>query len=329
MRDLDKDEEIYMIHFGILTPQQGLDYQKIRTLWKESERRGFTSAWLVDHFIPYDAPITPMNAPVLECWTTLAALSRETEKLRFGPLVTCNLYRYPSVLAKMSSTLDVISKGRLEFGIGAGWLESECIQYGIPFPKISTRMEQLREAIQVIKCMWVESEANFSGKYYTIKNAVNYPKPLQKPHPRIWIGAEGDKMLRIAAEFADVWNFPSDIHFYSTEEYKRKVQLFNSYCQGYGRKTDKIVKSWLGIALIAKNERELCKKIKQFKPENISVSDYMRGIVGTYESCIEKISELNKAGATYFILVFPEVRIGNIKCLKSFSENIISYFKAH
>lgn len=316
-----------MIDFGVLTPQQGLDYPKLRTLWRKIEQLGFASAWLVDHFIPYDAPYTPIEAPVLECWTTLAALSRETRKLRFGPLVTCNLYRYPSVLAKMASTLDVISEGRLEFGIGAGWLESEFIQYGIPFPKISVRIEQLREAIQVLKRMWIEPQANFSGKYYTIKDAVNYPKPLQKPHPRIWIGAEGDKMIKLAAEFADVWNFPSDIHLYSVEEYKRKVQFFNSQCISCGRKPDEIVKSWLGVALLADNERDLHKKIQRFKPESTSTSDYLRGIIGTYKDCIEKINELIKAGATYFILIFPEARAGNLNCLKEFSENIISYFK--
>lgn len=318
-----------MINFGVLTPQQGLDYQKLKILWKKIEQLGFTSAWLVDHFIPYDAPFTPIDAPVLECWTALAALSRETKKLRFGPLVTCNLYRYPSVLAKMASTLDVISGGRLEFGIGAGWLESEFVQYGIPFPKISIRIEQLKEAIQILKCMWLEPQANFSGKYYTIKNAINYPKPLQKPHPRIWIGAEGDKMIKLAAEFADVWNFPSDIHLYPIEEYKRKVQLFNSHCLNYGRKPDEIVKSWLGIALLANNEKELQRKIQRFKPHNIPTSDYLRGIVGTYASCIEKINELIEVGATYFILVFPEIKAGDLNCLKEFSENVISYFEAH
>jgi alkanesulfonate monooxygenase SsuD/methylene tetrahydromethanopterin reductase-like flavin-dependent oxidoreductase (luciferase family) len=145
------------ISFGVMTPQQGFTFQELARIWVEIERLGFDSAWIVDHFYPYfpepyNRPIS-RRAPVLECWSTLAALSQVTKRIRLGPLVTCNSYRSPSLLAKISSTVDVISSGRLNFGIGAGWYEEEHRSYGFPFESFGSRAERLVEAIQLIKLM--------------------------------------------------------------------------------------------------------------------------------------------------------------------------------
>jgi alkanesulfonate monooxygenase SsuD/methylene tetrahydromethanopterin reductase-like flavin-dependent oxidoreductase (luciferase family) len=167
---------------------------------KKCEELNFDSVWLVDHLLPYDAPRVPISATMLESWTTLSALSRETSSLKLGPLVTCNIFRRPQILAKMGATFDLISGGRLLFGIGACWFKTEFEQYGIPFPKISERINRLKETIQIIKSMWTQDKASFSGKYYSINEAICEPKPVQKPYPQFWIGAEGEKMLRVVAQ---------------------------------------------------------------------------------------------------------------------------------
>lgn len=147
-----------MVKFGIYIPQSNVDYQTVKMVALECERWGSDSAWICDHLV---SPFGPPNESYLECWTTLSALTAVTTKLRLGTLVLCNLFRHPSVLAKMAATLDVISNGRLEFGMGAGWLKPEFTAYGIHFPRASIRIAQLREALEVIRRMWTQKKATF------------------------------------------------------------------------------------------------------------------------------------------------------------------------
>ena len=174
-------------------------YEELLRTWVEAETCGFDSAWLVDHLIPDHYPDRPISDPMLECWTTLAALARDTEKIRLGPLVSCNMFRPPQLLAKMAATLDCISEGRLNFAIGSGWLETEHEAYGYGFPTTRLRIERLDEAFDVIMRLWTDERANYKGKYYTLKEAVNYPKPLQIPRPPIYVGAEHQRMVKFAA----------------------------------------------------------------------------------------------------------------------------------
>ncbi len=314
------------IKFGVLIPQQSLDFPTVNEISKKSEELGFDSVWLVDHLLPYDAPRVPISSPMLECWTTLAALSRETNNLKIGPLVTCNIFRRPQILAKMGATLDVISRGRLLFGIGACWFKPEFEQYGMPFPRIAERIDRLKEAIQIIKAMWTLDKASFSGKYYSISNAICEPKPLQKPHPKFWIGAEGEKMLRVVAEYANVWNFASDINPYTVEEYKEKKKILDKLCGEYKRNSEEIEQSWLGITLTASSRTDLRSKIEKYKPEDMSEDRYLRDIVGTSDECIEKVEEYVKAGVTYFTLIFPG--IGDERdSLNRFGKEVISAFE--
>jgi len=153
-----------MVKFGIYPPQVGTEYQSIRETVSEAERLGFDSVWMSDHLM-----LLLENVPFLEGWTTLSAIAAETKSLKLGTIVICNTFRNPSLLAKMAATLDVISGGRLIFGIGAGWIEKEHDSYGIPFPEPSVRIEQLRESLQIIKSMWTEEKASFQGKYYNIR----------------------------------------------------------------------------------------------------------------------------------------------------------------
>ena len=311
-----------MIKFGVWLPQNTNDgnYDTIRKVALECEKLNFDSLWLNDHFFAH--PIPTAN-PYYECWTILSALASETRKIRLGTLALSVSYRYPSVLAKMAACLDVISNGRLEFGIGAGWYEEEYIAYGIPFPRATVRIEQLREGIKIIKKMWTKKNPSFEGKYYTIKNALCYPKPLQKPHPPIWIGTfkAGPLMLKTIAELADVSNF-----WGTPEDYRHKLTKLKEYCSNVGRDPKNIQPSWSGFAVIAKEKRELREKILKFKRKEISIDDYTKPrLVGTPEECIEKLGRYVDGGVTYFILRFPDIT--EIAPLQLFAEKVIPTFK--
>jgi F420-dependent oxidoreductase-like protein len=226
------------VRFGIQTPQQHGSWQEMLSLWREVDTLGFDTAWVFDHFLPIFSDPT---GPCLEGWTALAALATATQKVRLGVMVTGNTYRYPAVLAKMATTVDVISGGRLILGIGAGWFELEHKVYGIPFPRTADRLGRLDEALQVIKQLWTRERTTFSGKYYQLSDAVFNPKPVQKPHPPILVGAGGEKVaLGIVARHADMWNT-----FGSPAVFRRKIAVLTAHCQKVGRDPDAIEKSVL------------------------------------------------------------------------------------
>lgn len=174
-------------------------YEAMTRVAQAADELGFNSAWLVDHF--HTTP-RPSQEVTFECWTTLAALARDTKRIRLGPLVTCNAYRNPALLAKMASTLDVLSHGRLSFGIGAGgWNESEYRAYGYEYAEAPVRLRHLREAVQVILAMWTQEEAAFEGEYYQIRGAINQPKGVQRPHIPLLIGGSGEQItLKLVAQ---------------------------------------------------------------------------------------------------------------------------------
>ena len=312
------------VSFGILTPQMSLGYEKLLRIWANAESSGFESCWLVDHFIPYDYPDRPITEPMLECWVTLAALSQSTKRIRFGPLVSCNSYRPPQLLAKMAASLDCVSGGRLNFAIGAGWLRLEHDAYGYDFPSTHTRIERLGEAIQLIKLMWTEEKASFKGKHYIIQEAVNYPKPVQKPHPPIYIGAENRKILKFAARYADIWNFPSDINAYPPEQYKERRGILENECDEIGRNPNAIKRSWLGYAVLGKNEGEVNNRLSSIKPRSLTREQVANEIVGTTDTCVRKIGEYVDLGVSEFLLIFPEPY--TVEMLREFSQGVLGKF---
>ncbi|MBU7016718.1 MAG: LLM class flavin-dependent oxidoreductase, partial [Theionarchaea archaeon] len=165
-----------MSTFGVyLELLLGYDYSPAETIALASEKVGYDSIWVSDHFFQFKKH---EYQNCMDAWTLLAALAAKTEKIRLGTLVTCNSYRNPAVLAKMAATVDVISDGRLFFGIGAGWKEDEYTAYGIPFPPVKERMDRLEEAIQIIQLLWTESKATFKGEFYQIVDAISAPKPV-------------------------------------------------------------------------------------------------------------------------------------------------------
>jgi F420-dependent oxidoreductase-like protein len=218
------------LRFGIKTAQQWTTYDDMLRVWLEADKIPVIEhAWAFDHFIPLGPDPT---GPQLEGWTLLGALAARTQRLRVGLMVTGNTYRHPAVLANIGMTVDRISHGRLDFGIGAGWNELESNMYGIPLYKPGERIRRLGEACEVIKLLWTETVANFDGKYYQLTDARCEPKPVQKPYPPFVIGGSGEQLtLRVVAQYANIWNFVGG----SVETLQHKLEVLAGHCAAVGR----------------------------------------------------------------------------------------------
>jgi F420-dependent oxidoreductase-like protein len=226
------------IRFGIQTPQQHTSWPEIVALWREIDTLDLDTAWLFDHFLPIFSDPT---GPCLEGWTGLAALAMVTRRVRLGLMVTGNTYRHPAVLAKMAATVDLVSGGRLILGIGAGWFEREHQEYDIAFHSVGERLARLDETLRIIKMLWTQDETNFSGRFFKLEKAGFAPKPAQRPHPPILIGAGGEKIaLRIVAEHAQMWN-----SFGTPEVMRAKIERIEQHCRRIGRDPATIEKSVL------------------------------------------------------------------------------------
>lgn len=218
------------LRFGIKTAQQWTTYDDILRVWLEADSVPIIEhAWAFDHFIPLGPDPT---GPQLEGWTLLGALAARIERLRVGLMVTGNTYRHPAVLANIGATVDHISHGRLDFGIGAGWNELESTMYGIPLYTPGERIRRLGESCEMIKRLWTETVANFDGKYYQLKEARCEPKPIQKPYPPFVIGGSGEQLtLRVVAQYASIWNFVGG----SVETFNHKREVLAGHCVAIGR----------------------------------------------------------------------------------------------
>lgn len=185
----------------IVSPAAGWSYPEICELARGAETSGFDSFWVSDHF--YGGPGGTPDRNCLEAWTLLAALARDTHRIRLGVLVAAVQYRNPALQAKMAASVDHISGGRLEFGVGAGWKQDEYRAYGYQFPPPGERVEQLRDSLEITRRLWQDDRATYHGKHYRIDDAVCAPKPTQRPRPPIWIGGSGPRVMGLAARYAD------------------------------------------------------------------------------------------------------------------------------
>jgi len=226
------------MRFAIKTSPQHTEWPDILEVWKAADRMDFwESAWLFDHFYPIFSDST---GPCLEGWTALAALAQATERMRVGVLVTGNVYRHPAVLANMAATVDIVSKGRLELGLGAGWNEEECAAYGIDLPPLKERFDRFDEALEVIIGLLSDTTTDFAGQHYELKDARCEPKPVQRPHPPICIGGLGERRtLRSVARFAQHWNYPGG----SPEDVVHKLEVLRGHCADVGRNPSEILVS--------------------------------------------------------------------------------------
>jgi F420-dependent oxidoreductase-like protein len=317
------------MRFGLQKPIFTFDYRgndtsqiidSLKKLATTAENYGFDSFWVMDHFhqIPM---IGKLEEPMLEGWTTLSVLAGFTTKIKLGTLVTGIMYRYPTILAKIAATLDVLSKGRLFMGIGAAWNEDESHAYGIHFPPASERLSRLEEAIQIIRKMWTEEpSASFNGKYYQIRNAYCNPKPIQKPSPPILVGGSGErKTLKIVAKYADACNL-----FGSAETVKRKLNILKEHCKSVGRDYDSILKTKLGIIVVDEDEQMAEKKIKQVFKGMPEEQIRELAIYGTPEQVIRQIKLLEQVDIQYLIVDLDPSR--ELEALDVFASKIIKKY---
>jgi F420-dependent oxidoreductase-like protein len=259
-----------------------------------AEEFGYDSIWVYDHF--HNVP-RPAHEAVFECWTSIAAISQRTSRIRLGQMVGCNSYRNPALLAKVTSTIDVISGGRLEWGIGAGWYENEYRAYGYPFPKPKDRIGMLRESVEIVRSMWTEAETTYKGQYYDVVRANCDPKPLQAPHPPIWIGGGGEQLtLRVVARHADCSNFGGDV-----EEWARKREVLKGHCASVGRDEDTIRKTWSPELFVRETEAEILDAGTRSLWGEEFESWRAGNLVGTPEQIAEKVQRYVDLGCTGFI----------------------------
>jgi len=226
------------VRFGIKTAQMGGPYEGMLEAWLEADRLGFDTAWAHDHLLNQN----DVSKPEEEGWVILAALLAQTTRVQGGLMVTANTFRHPGVLAKMATTIDRISNGRCLVGLGAGWMEAEHEQYGIPLPAAGERLRMLDEACQVMIALWTLERASFEGAHYQLREAYHEPKPIQRPHPPLVIGGSGEKVtLRIVAKYANEWNFNGRTA--NAEEFVRKSRILDDHCAAVGRDPSEIGRS--------------------------------------------------------------------------------------
>lgn len=216
---------------------------RLAQIGRAADEAGFYSLWVMDHFFQIRG-VGQAEEPMLEGYSALSYLAGITEQVRLGTLVTGVIYRYPGILVKTVSTLDVLSGGRSYFGIGAAWFEGEARALGVPFPPMKERFEQLEETLQIAKQMWSGEVAAFHGKHFQLEETLNSPQPLSKPHPPIMIGGSGEKKtLRLVAEYADACNLFART---GTEEIRHKLEVLRSHCEAVGRPYEEIERTALG-----------------------------------------------------------------------------------
>jgi F420-dependent oxidoreductase-like protein len=223
------------LRFGLKASGQAITIDELRTVWRIAEEGGFDHLWDFDHLASI-GPAGP-DRPIYEAWTLQAAMAEATKRVRIGCMVTGNTYRNPIVLAKMAVTVDHLSGGRLEFGIGAAWAQVEHEMYGLP--GLEHRVGRLSESLQIIKSLFTQERTNFEGRYYQFHDAIANPKPIQKPHPPIWIGASGESTLRLTARHADVWNISGG----DPASIKQLIDKFEEACAAVGRDQAEIRRS--------------------------------------------------------------------------------------
>ncbi len=283
------------IDFGLFSPQAGMSFQALLERAALLEKLGYHSMWLVDHMWSRMMP----DVDHLEAMALLSALAARTEKLRLGVMVLCQSFRNPALLAKSLCTIDQISSGRLEVGMGAGWMEEEYRAYGYEFPPIAARLKQFEETLQILKAMFCDKRATFDGRYHRVADAPNNPKPIQQPHPPITVGGSGEKvMLRIVARYADRWNIPAG--YRSLDD---KLAAFRNHCQAVGRALDTIEISEQLLVCIGRGEDEVEQKWKAAK---ILKPFVFTGIKGTPPQIIDALNQRIAKGITMFTIFFSD-----------------------
>ncbi len=307
--------------FGAFIPQgwrldlAGIDrddhWDTMVNVTKTIENSNYVSAWVYDHF--HTVPL-PTQEPVYEAWTLMAALAAVTDTVRLGQMCTCNSYRNPAYLAKVASSIDVISKGRVEMGIGAGWYDHEYRGYGYPFDKPSVRIGRLKESVEIMRAMWTEDSVTYDGKHYQLDGAMCQPKPVQEPMIPLWIAGGGEKLtLRVAAQYADYTNFGG----LDVGEFIHKSAILARHCYDIGRDFADITRSCNFNVVCAETEAEVEEKLNSVLDRARPLIGHEAGQIdrlatllsmtkGTPEQLVAKLKPWVSAGMGYGIAYFPD-----------------------
>lgn len=297
---------------------RNIDINLLKEVALETERLGYHSVWVSDHLSRHAL------RERLECWTTMTWLATLTKRIRIGSMVLCNLYRHPALLAKMASTLDIISDGRLEFGIGACWSEAECNDRGIVWPDNPVRLRMMRETVEICKSLWTQETTNYEGKHYRLNGTYSEPKPLQKPYPPIMIGGSGERTtLRIVARHANKSNFggPPNV-------LRRRIDILKRHCKQVGRDFDSIEKtSNITVVIHETPEKYLADMRRRWAADGShgSFEAWLEKaeelyIGGTPEDCAEQIQVYADLGVRLLVIRFGD--IPNLDGLKLFAEEV-------
>jgi F420-dependent oxidoreductase-like protein len=278
---------------------------------RTAEEGPFESVWVFDHF--HTVPV-PTQEATHEAWTLMAAIGAATTRIRLGQMCTCMAYRNPAYLAKVAATVDLISGGRAEMGIGAGWYEHEWRAYGYGFPSAGDRLGMLDEGIQIMRQLWATGTATLNGKHYQVNGAICQPLPLQEGGIPLWIAGGGEKKtLRIAAQYAAYTNFDG-----RPAEFRRKSEILAGHCREVGTDYDAIVRSANYNAIIGETEKDVADRLLRFRSHlarlvpadqvEAHVQNYLSSpLTGTVEQVTERLSTLEALGMTYAIVYFPDV----------------------
>jgi F420-dependent oxidoreductase-like protein len=321
---VNAEEKKPTIRFGLQVAQQQTTIEELKEVWKEAEALGFDTLWTNDHLL---ASVGPPEAPELEAWTLLAAMSASTSKVKIGTMVSSNTFRHPVVLAKMAATIDHLSNGRLIFGIGAGWFEKEHQVYGITFPSVKDRTDQLAEALEVITKLWnATPTTSFKGKYYTLSDAPFMPKPVQRPHPPIMIGGVGEKkILPLVARYAQMWNIPS----LPPEQVAEKGKILEKACQKVKRNCAEIERSYLTPLYIKGNAAEvqiLLERVAELR--KVSVDEVRRSVLAGDPAAIkQQMQAYIDAGVTHFIINLRRPGLYDREGVRLFAKEVMPAFR--
>ena len=283
----------------------GFSFDEVVRIAQAAESAGYETLWASDHLI---GDAQDPQRPCFEVWTLLTALAPLTTCLRLGSLVTCYAFRHPGMLARTVACLDAISNGRIDCAVGAGWNEAECRAYGIPFPDISTRMDQLEESVRILKQLWTRERVNFNGGHYTLENAVCAPKPVQEPLP-LWIGGQGERrLLRLVAQEANGWNM---VMGRTVAEVQHKFEVLQRHCDDIGRDIATIDKSLFVLTYLYDTESEFKRLrddlVNKLGPDIAVALERARtlGLGGSAAQVTATLEQYRALGFDYFVALFP------------------------
>jgi F420-dependent oxidoreductase-like protein len=302
---------ISLASFNVMVePQEGGTYQDLLELAQRAEALGFGGFFRSDHYHPMNVP---PSSDATDAWAVLAGLARETRTIRFGSMVSPMTFRHPSEFAKIVATVDQMSGGRLDVGLGAGWYEKEHLAYGLPFPPPKERVDRLEESLEVCTRLWGDGFASFEGKLFQLQQAPGHPKPVQRPHPPIIIGGKGPRRVpRLAARFADEFNsFGGDSTVFT--ERKQRVE---QACREIGRDPAQLRFSWTGPTIVGADERDLRRRAHvrlDYNGQSDEVDDWIANmrsngmLVGTVEQVADQIAALEQVGCSRWYFQFVPI----------------------